>query len=131
MKKRGVSPLIISVILIGFTFVLFITFFSWSSTLTQSSFNDIDFSPSLVDFNVKWSEETYNDCEETKNNYCYVLLVENEEGFDVNYRVVTRSSKDIEVDEGYSLGAYESNLFIVHYDNSLGKDINAVVEAMS
>ncbi len=131
MEKRGISPLVISVLLIGFSFVLFITFFAWSSTLTQDSMNDIDFSPNIYDFDVEWSEETYNDCEESADEYCYVLLVTNNEGFDVEYRVITRSSLGSEVDEGYSLEAYESDLFVVRYVRSLGKEVNAVVEAMS
>ena len=131
MKKRGVSPLIISVILVGFSFVLFITVFAWSSTLTKDSIESIEFSPNRLDFKVEWSEETHEDCVGTQETYCYVLLIENEEGFDVNYRILTKSSKGVEISEGYSLGAYESDLFEVTYPKSLGREVNAVVEAMS
>ena len=111
--------------------MLFITFFSWSSTLTKGSMDSIDFSPKVLDFNVKWSEETYNDCEETVNNYCYVLLVENKEGYDVNYQIITKSSLGVEISDGYSLKGHESDLFVVSYSRSLGEDVEAIVEAMS
>jgi len=92
--------------------------------------NSIDFSPEILKFNVEWSEETYNDCKETVNDYCYVLLVENKEGFAVNYQIVTKSSLGVEVSDGYSLKGYESDLFVVSYSRALGEDVEAIVEAI-
>ena len=61
MYKRGISPLIITVILVGFVVVMASFIFMWSSGLTKSEMNKQNFNFILYDYGVEYSpfEEDY------------------------------------------------------------------------
>lgn len=142
MKKRGISPLIATVILVGFTIVMSIFVLVGMSNMGQRTINDQDkriASAVVLDFGVKYSPAQYCKglssqvvCNTGKEYYC--VLIENKENKKVNYRIITKGSLGSEVcsPDKISLEGYESKVFAVGFDpDNVGvAPITADVEAI-
>ena len=144
MNKKGVSPLIVTVILIGFVFVMASFIFMWSSGLTKGEMEKQSFTFQILDFGVRASPGVSCDDDACINNRidcdddaekCYCILIVNEESKNVNYLVTTTgnlsgTSVCDPVDIG--LGAYESKVFgIVFNENIVGSgDLVSEIDAV-
>lgn len=126
MKKRGISPLIATVILVGFTIVMSIFVLVGMSNVGQRTIADQDkriASSVVLDFGVKYSPAIYCEglageviCNTGKDYYC--VLIENKESQKVNYRIITKGSLGSEVcsPDKVELNGYESKVFAIGYD---------------
>ena len=124
VNKKAISPLIMTIILVGFTIVLSVGIFVWTNNLTKDQINVV----------TKWNEaeqysfsaryvsscgdESYINC--TGNGEkCYVLLVENKEAEPVNYVVETSGNENsFEICGPFEIGAYEAKLVAVTYNDT-------------
>tara|TARA_Y100000310_G_C20621944_1_gene783833 strand:+ start:514 stop:921 length:408 start_codon:yes stop_codon:yes gene_type:complete len=133
MNKKGISPLIATILLVGLTVVLAVGVLNWTRSTTEGLQENVDLSqPVEVSFDAEF-RGTEN-CEQSDDTYCYELLITNNENFDVNYLITTITSQGIEIEDidDYSLGSYESKLFTVYYDQSLGNEnVEAKVDVAS
>lgn len=140
--KKGVSPLIASVLLVGFTIVMSIFVLVGVSNMGQRTITEQDkriATAVVLDFDAKYSPAMYCDnwtqeikCESNGNYYC--VLIENSENMLVNYRVVTKGSLGSEVcsPDNIVLNGYESKVFAIGFDpNKVGQaPLTADVEAI-
>ena len=120
MNKKGISPLIATLILVGLTVSLSVGIGIWSQGITKSKMEGTALSPIIVDFDVEISN--VDECE--TGYHCYVLLITNNENFGVNYLVITTTSEGTETEspEDYYVEAFQSKSFTVSYDENLGKE---------
>ena len=126
VNKKGMSPLIVTIILVGFTLVLSTGIFMW----TQDSVvgNQIDSIPEnwrgaeYLQFSASFSSACDNvtvydhNCT-GRGSTCYVLLVENEEDNPVNYVIETSGNLGIDSCGPFEINNYESKLVKVQFDN--------------
>ena len=130
--KKGVSPLIASVILVGFTIVLAAFMFFNLSSNTRSLFGtveDTQKSSRLIDFSVKTSPDM--DCDKVNykignGNICYVILVENEMGEEISYIVRTIGDKGVDISQTDKFEPFISKWVAVSYDkDKVGSNVKA------
>jgi len=131
MKKKGISPLIAIILAVGFVIILSAVIFNYGFGIVDKVIKDSEKSPSIVDFDVEWIDSNAG-CIESEDNYCYALLITNNEDFTVNYIIITISSEGVEVSgpEDYETSVYESKRFNIYYDKKLGEDIEVKVRAV-
>jgi len=130
MEKRGISPLIATLLLVGLTIVLATGIGIWSQGITKSEMDGTELSPIIVDFDVEISSA--DECEE--GYHCYGILITNNENFGVNYLVITSTSEGTETEspEDYYVEPFQSKLFTISYDENLGKEeVRTRVDAVS
>ncbi len=130
MEKRGISPLIATLFLVGLTIALATGIGIWSQGITKTKMEGTELSPITVDFDVEISSA--GECYE--EYHCYGILITNNENFGVNYLVITSTNEGIESEspEDYYVGPFQSKLFTVSYDKGLGKeDVKTSVDAVS
>jgi hypothetical protein len=139
--KRGISPLIASVFLFGFAFVIGVIVFLGSSNLNQDIMEqqdrqiatavilDLDASHSPeADCPTLWAADPK--CGLGATNY-YCLLIENEENRVVNYMVKSKGSIGMEVcsPENFELQPFQSKVFAVGYNSTrVGINTSLVAE---
>jgi hypothetical protein len=127
VNKKGMSPLIITVILVGFTLVLSTSIFWW----TQESVVDTQISNIPTDWRgaeyLQFSASFSSACDPAvtydhectgHGATCYVLLVENEEDNPVNYIIETSGNLGVESCGPFEVDSYASKLVKVQFDNS-------------
>ena len=129
MKKRGVSPLIASIFLVGITVVVSVIIFGWGNTLLYSMQEDQELDLvklGMVDFDAKYRDVG---CSVDSGSFCYSLLLINNEDFDLNFLVRTKSDLGVDVDGPFVVGAYEQKIFNISFLDSMGRDVYAEVDA--
>ena len=153
MNKRGISPLIISVILVGFVVVLGSFIFIWTSGLTKGEMEKQSFEFEILDYGARASPGVNEEgsacfeicgegymggdrayCDDGAGE-CYCLLIINNEGKNVNYLVTTTGDgvgTSVCDPDDIELGAYESKVFGIVFDDSIvgTEDLEAEVEAV-
>lgn len=131
MEKKGISPLVAIILIVGFVIILSVMIFSYGTVILDKVMKDAEKSPSIVDFDVEWIDLNTG-CIESEDNYCYALLITNNEDFIVNYIIITISSEGVDVNgpEDYETLSYESKRFNIYYDKKLGEDIEVKVRAV-
>ena len=130
--KKGVSPLIASVILIGCVVALAsFMFFSLSGT-TKGTLNTVgewQSSARLIDFNV----ESKGGCDENEpigeGDGCYSILIENQMAEEISY-VVRTIGNEVQIAETGPFAPYVSKLIDVSYDSD-GTEITVEVIPIS
>jgi hypothetical protein len=142
MNKRGISPLIATVFLIGISILIGSIVLLWSFE-TQSgivAMADEWAETKVLKYSAEWPDRAnctslYDAGEsQCEGDRYYCILVENLENEVVNYMIVTRGSTGSEVcsPDHFELGAYESKVFViqVHKDlvgeEALVADVSAV-----
>jgi len=134
MNNKAVSPLIVTVMLIGVTIVVSVVVFSFGMQIQTNAIDNQETDLTklgLVQFSAYYRGEPV--CVPENNSLCYSLLLVNNEDFDLRFVVKTHTSlgMDISGPEGLELGAYEQKVFIINYPVGLGEvDIYAEVDAV-
>lgn len=143
MFKKGVSPLIASVFLIGFAIVVGVMIFASTFNLNANLLEDQDKrieSAILLSFDAKYPRDFNCSASCSSGNVscssdsCYCILIENEENRIVNYMVKTAGNLGREVcsPENFELGPFQSKIFAVGFNNvTVGnEDITSEIEAV-
>ncbi|MBT4334768.1 hypothetical protein HOD61_03040, partial [archaeon] len=124
VNKKAISPLLVTVLLVGFTIVLSAGIMTWTKTTTQSQM-DIAKEWSEADW-YRFSARYHASCDDAINysvscegagSSCYVLLVENKESSSVDYVIETSGNKGIEICGPFSVEPFASELVQVTYNN--------------
>ncbi|MBS3172603.1 hypothetical protein J4438_03415 [Candidatus Woesearchaeota archaeon] len=140
--KKGISPLIATVLLVGFTIVMSVFVLVGVSNMGQRTIAEQDkriATAVVLDFDAKYSPALYCDnwtseikCNTNGKYYC--VLIENQENREVNYRVITQGSLGSEIcsPTNINLTGYESKVFAIGFDeNKVGQaPFTADVEAI-
>jgi len=122
MNKRGISPLIATVLLVGFAIVLSaIVFNSNPAERAISQVEEMQTSATPIQFSAEYKGDVA--CEEevilgTGEDSCYTLLIKNEENEDVGY-IIRTIGEDGSVDvfgQDVFLNPRESKLVYVTFD---------------
>jgi hypothetical protein len=133
MNKKGISPLIATILLIGFGTILAFLVFSYGTNVVDDLLKNAERSPIIeLSFDSEWIEENTG-CLESIDNYCYSILITNNEGFTVNYIITTITSEGVTLNgpEEYELFSYEPKTFIISYPKELGnEEVNAKIRAV-
>ncbi len=130
MKKRAVSPLIATVILIGFTIVIAISVYNFNlSTYSRikAETENLIISSALVDFEVK---EAYID---TKNHRLR-LLIDNKEPKPIeSFIIKVTGSSNIDTSTLGKLDSYSRKWFDLNYNPSIGdfKSVSVIPQTFS
>lgn len=124
MGSRGISPLLAVVLLVSFAFIVGIVVLSSSVDTVEKQNKDVEelFERSLiVRFNALYGDSECDENElcdsEAEQSSCYDLLVENTEGFDVNYLVKTFSDTGMDLCGPVEVPAYYSRVITVRYNS--------------
>jgi len=129
MNKRGMSPFIISIILIGVVIVFAVIFNLWVSGVFDTAKNQQFSNFRYFDFEINYINDltkcigSENRCFSEGSDF-YCLVIYNEENLDVEYVIKTVGTEGISVvnDCDTLLTAYESKIFRIDYDsNVIGK----------
>ena len=128
MNLKGISPLIATVILVGFTILIgSIVLLTSTETINQetSNINELLEKPLVVRFNAQYggncSQAGSITCSSDVNpndQACYNLLVENTEDFNVNYVIRTHSELGSDFCGPFEIEAFNSKFIDVIYDKS-------------
>ena len=132
MNKFGVSPLIVSILLIGLTVASATGVLVWVRMTTLELEDDVPLSPININFEVEF--KGVENCESSETEYCYEIQIINKENLFVNYLVTTTTpkGKELENPSDYRLGPYASKIFRVYYSRDLGtEDITSKVDVSS
>ena len=148
MNKRGLSPLIVTIFLVGMAILV-------GSIVMMSSFESIGSVQNIADewaqaeflkFSAMWPpladcESLCGDslnikCYDSTTDRCYCLLIENEENKPVNYLVVTTGDLGTEIcaPVNFELNGFEAKVFAIGVHNStvgfgaLSAEVSAVQE---
>ncbi|MBT3281357.1 hypothetical protein HN865_01905 [Candidatus Woesearchaeota archaeon] len=143
MNRRGISPLIASVFLVGFAIVIgvfvFISTFNLNTGLIEDQNKRIE-NAVLLSFDARYPNKA--DCAtlcagadiQCLSSNCYCILIENEENQDVNFIVKTNGEFGSEIcsPENFKLDPFQSKIFAVGFDgSSIGvNNIRAEVDAV-
>lgn len=139
--KKGVSPLLASVILIGVV-IVFASFMFYSisgfSERTIGSTEDVIESARLIDFKVKLLSPSPPCADASEHvgdeDNCYVILIENQMGEEISYivRTVGETGVDLAGETGM-FSPFVSKTVAVHFDSEkTGEDgISAEVVPIS
>jgi flagellin-like protein len=124
MEKRGISPLIVSVILVGVTIAMAGFIYYWISNATVESQRYSG--PIFIDFEMRKladCEDFGGECVSDNSDAYYCLLIENKENFDVWYKVKTVGKNGISISDecSPSLGPYDAEIFRVGYNSNIGE----------
>ncbi|MBU1245839.1 MAG: archaellin/type IV pilin N-terminal domain-containing protein [Nanoarchaeota archaeon] len=135
--KKGISPLIVSVILIGCVIALAAFMFSSISGSTKGTLDTVgewQSSSRLIDFKV----ESKGDCnleeheqigDGTEN--CYTLLIENQMDEEISYVVRTIMGGEVQIAETEPFAPYVSKFIDVNFDSVAGEEMTAEVIPVS
>ena len=130
MNKRGISPLIASVFIVGLAIILGTTVFISMNNFTKSEIElqeNLMESARIVRFSA-WSPKENFECENFKFNSCYKLFIENKEDTEVSYYIVTKGKKGEDFFEEVKLNQLQIKAFEVIFDKEVtGEDIVAEV----
>lgn len=133
MNKKGISPLIATILIIGLTIIISIVIFTWTRSTVENLQDNVDLSqPVEVSFDAEFKGT--DGCSESEEDYCYEILITNNENFGVNYLITTITPTGLEIENptDYSLNAYESEIFEIYYSRDLGNDnVEAKVDVAS
>jgi hypothetical protein len=143
MSKKGVSPLIASIFLVGVAMMVgvlvFASTFSLNSNLIDDQNKKID-SFVLLSFDSKYPRNfnCSSLCAGTdvkcNSSNCYCILIENEESQKVNFLVKTKGNFGSELcsPDNFELDRYQSKIFAVGFNGSkIGTtNITSEIEAL-
>ena len=135
VNKKGISPLIVSVILVGFTILMAGAIFSWTQTVTEGQMRTAqEWSESSADYD--YGAEYFSDCGDTSitdinctngRTTCYQLKIENEEDVPADYIIETSGNLGLELCGPFRLEPFQSQIVNVYYNNnSVGMPYNNV-----
>jgi len=143
MSKKGISPLIASVFLVGFAIVIgvfvFISTFNLNNNLIEDQNKRIE-GAVLLSFDARYPNKA--DCAslcdgvdvKCPSNNCYCILLENEENQEVNFIVKTNGEFGSEIcsPNNFKLDSFQSKIFAVGFDgSSIGVDnIRSEIDAV-
>lgn len=136
--KRGISPLIASVILVGFVVVLAAFMFSNMGKVTKGTFETAEgwqSSARLIDFEVELkptilcADVSYKICSD-KEFSCYVVLIENKMAEDISYIVRTIGDDGVDVCETGIFEPFTSKMVAVYIED-VGANIKAEIVPVS
>jgi hypothetical protein len=133
MNKRGISPLIISVILVGFTIAIGVTVILWGTNVQKSTIKNQETDTKnlgLLNFDAYYKD---SNCNAVAGENCYRLLLINHENFDLGFVIKTHTSlgSHISGPENYILGPYDQKTFDISYPAELGvEEVYAEVDAI-
>lgn len=125
MNKKGFNPFIASIILVGFTFILGASVFSFmnSEILKQQAYaQELISQPLYVKFSAQFSQaECTNEgieCGVKENGAnCYSILVENQEAIAYNYYIWTEGERGVSVCGPVKLESTTSRIINVYFDD--------------
>ncbi len=125
VNKKGISPLIVSVILVGFTVLMAGAIFSWTQTVTEGQMRTAqEWSESTRDYD--YGAEYFSDCSDTGitdinctngGTTCYQLKIENKEDVLADYIIETSGNLGVEICGPFSLEPFQSQIVNVYYNN--------------
>ena len=138
--KRGISPLLASVILVGFVVVLAsFMFFSISGTTkgTLGTVKTWEESSRLIDFKLSLSPEI-NCTDVTDANYeigggdmCYTVLIENQMNEDISYIVRTMGDKGVQIANTPVFPAFTTKWVAISYaEDVVGSEDSVTAEVI-
>jgi len=143
MFKKGITPLIASVFLIGFAIVVGVLIFASTFNLNASLLEDQDKrieSAIFLSFDSKYPRNfnCSSLCAGTdvkcNSSNCYCILIENEESQKVNFLVKTTGNFGSELcsPDNFELDRYQSKIFAVGFNGSkIGTtNITSEIEAL-
>ncbi len=133
MNKRGLSPLIMTVILVGITITIgvFIIGFGHDIVYSTQQNQELDLvKAGLVNYDVYYKDINCSG-QVNLNESCYGMTFVNKEGFALRFGVTTHAEFGVHVGnpENYFLDAYEQKVFIISYPSDLGDADYAEVNA--
>ena len=138
--KRGISPLLASVILVGFVIALAsFMFFSISGT-TKGTLGTVkvwEESSRLIDFKLSLSPEI-NCTDVTDANYeigggdmCYTVLIENQMNEDISYIVRTMGDKGVQIANTPVFPAFTTKWVAISYaEDVVGSEDSVTAEVI-
>lgn len=124
MNKRGISPLIVSVLLVGLTFIVGIVVIGFGTNIQKEVIGNQETDLEVlgwVQFSAHYKDAS---CTPESNNHCYRLLIVNNEDIPINFIVKTNSplGKEISGPGEFFLGPYEQKVFNINYSSMLGNE---------
>jgi len=130
--KRGISPLIATVVLISLVVVFAFGVYTWTTTMIKPLQESAEITK-FVDVKVDAKFSEVSNCVVSEQYYCYSLMISNGENFKLGYLINTITSKGQELEDykEYVLEPYESKIFEIYFDKSLGiEDIRSELDAI-
>ena len=85
-----------------------------------------------ITIDARFTEDS--NCQSSDLEYCYGLIITNNENFKIAYLITTITSQGMEVENhlDYVLDPYESNIFEVYYNKELGdQTVESKIDAIS
>ena len=136
MDKKGISPLVMAVILVGITITVGVVIVGFGHNIVYSTQQNQELDlvkAGLVNYDTYYKDAECNeeDPEVPKGNSCYRMLFSNGEKFPLKFSVVTHAEFGVHVSgpDEYLLNAYEQKVFIISYPSDLGDADYAEVNA--
>ena len=115
MLKKGISPLIATVLLISLVVVLSFGVYTWITTVIKPLQESADISQFVeINIDAKFTEDS--DCQSSDLEYCYGLIITNNENFKIAYSITTITPQGMETENylEYVLNSYESKIFEIY-----------------
>jgi hypothetical protein len=126
MNQKAVSPLIITVILVGFVFVISLVVFSFGIDIHKSTMEDQEINLEklgLINFDAYFKDDT---CEAGGNEFCYRLLISSSEDIPLEFVVRTVSDFGADIDR-FEFEPYQQKVVTITYPKSMKEDVYAEI----
>lgn len=123
MNKRGISPLIVSVILVGSVIIFALVVNVWVNGVYETVKSQRFSNTKFIDFDLQYLSadkcvNSENICMAEGSIDYYCILIKNKENFDVNYIIKTVGLSGIAISEDCDtlLRAFDSKIFRINYN---------------
>lgn len=130
MNQKGVSPLIVTVILVGFVFVISVVVFSFGIDIHKSTMKDQEINLEklgLINYDAYFKDDDCRgDPEVGDDENCYRLLISSNEDMELEFVVRTVSDFGADIDR-FAFEPYQQRVITVAYPNTLKEDVYAEV----
>ena len=130
MNSRGVSPFIVTVLLVGFVFVIGIVIFSFGIDIHRSTMEDQEVNLErlgLINYDAYFKDDVCRDDPEVgSDEYCYRLLISSSEDMNLKFIVTTVSDYGADIDE-FEFEPYQQKVVTIAYPKSMKEDVYAEI----
>jgi flagellin-like protein len=121
MKKKGLSSLLATVLLVGVTFIVGVIVILGGTDVQKSAMRSQENfigKVGIIDFDVNFKDAQCN----IPGKNCYRVLIKNNEESKLNFVITTTTNLGISVSgpEEYELNPYSQNIFVVSYPSEMG-----------
>jgi len=120
MNKKGINPLIASVLLIGVVIVAGVIIFVWGTNLQKTTIDRQETDTARLGLTRFSSSFADTECTPEDKKYCYRLLIKNTENFPISVTVLTHTDSGSDVSAGYILNEFDRKIITVNYVSSIG-----------